>query len=88
MITKIKIIIKETIKIINYQIFFNWKKINPGDVIKKINDQDLSKIDDNLIQELSLLSNAKVQSLKNEFNIKAIDYDFYPFNWNILLSEL
>ena len=76
-----KIIIKRNNK--NYPIIkFSLieKKINPGDVIKKINDQDLSKIDDNLIQELSLLSNAKVQSLKNEFNIKAIDYDFYPFN--------
>lgn len=56
------------------------KNINPGDEINKINDQDLSKISDKEILELNLLSNGKVESLKKEYSITAIDYDYYPFN--------
>ncbi len=64
--------------------FFN-DDIKSEQPIQKINDKDLSKLSDNDIRDLLKEKNLKITQNDKIYNLKANNYDFYPFDLNYFL---
>ena len=64
--------------------FFN-DDIKSEQPIQKINDKDLSKLSDNDIRDLLKEKNLKITQNDKTYNLKANNYDFYPFDLNYFL---